>query len=141
MRKLGRNGKRQQGFILQAITGALPPGMRVLLVEDEPLILMHGESLLHSLGVAEVICARSLAEGFDALSAGTFDVAIIDLQLGTETSLPLAQKLIELDIPFAILTGYQGAGIPRELQGRPVIPKPFVEAHLLQALSELVQPR
>lgn len=56
--------------------------VRVLLVEDEPLILLDCEAILASLGVGHVQSATSVPEAKALLEAGhAFDVAILDISL------------------------------------------------------------
>jgi CheY-like chemotaxis protein len=112
----------------------LPAGLRVLLAEDEPLIAMDGEAVLRAMGVQLVVLARSLSEGLSAIAASTFDAAFLDLRLGADNSLPLAQRLADTDVPFAFLTGYQGDAIPAAFKDRPVVAKPFTSDVLQQAL-------
>lgn len=115
----------------------VPPGLRVLLAEDEPLIALYAEDTLRALGVEEVIWVRTVADGIAALDAGRFDAALLDLRLGAELSLPLAQRLAFLNVPFGFLTGFQDRAIPDEFKGRPLAAKPFrsEEIHsLLRAL-------
>ena len=119
-------------------SAALPPGLRVLLVEDEPLIALDGEAILLSLGVAQVVCARGVADALAALRSETFDAAILDLRLDRDSSLPLAHRLTGLGIPFGFLTGYHADAIPDEFKDRPVVPKPFDADLLLQLMRKLV---
>ena len=105
----------------------------MLLVEDEPLIALDGEAILMSLGVARVVWARGVAEALSAMQAETFDVAILDLRLDKDSSLPLAQELAKLGVPFGFLTGYQADALPDEFKDRPMVPKPF-NADLLGGL-------
>lgn len=103
----------------------LPPGLRVLVVEDEVLIALDCEAMLVALGVAEVRRVRSVADGLSLLDAEGFDAAILDVRLGSEDSMPLADRLAELGIPFGFLTGFVDDAIPPEHRHRPVMPKPF----------------
>jgi CheY-like chemotaxis protein len=117
----------------------LPAGLRVLLAEDEPLIAMDGEAVLQGMGVQLVVLARSLSEGMAAMASSTFDAAFLDLRLGADTSLPLAEQLADAGVPFAFLTGYQGDAIPAAFKGRPVVAKPFTPDLLLQALLTMLR--
>jgi CheY-like chemotaxis protein len=124
---------------VQSPVQQLPAGLRVLLAEDEPLIAMDGEAVLQALGVQLVVPARSLSEGLKAIGASTLDAAFLDLRLGADTSLPLAERLADLGVPFAFLTGYQGDAIPAVFKDRPVIAKPFTPETLLQALLTIMR--
>ena len=119
----------------------LPAGLRVLLAEDEPLIAMDGEAVLQSMGVQLVVLARSVNEGLNAIATSALDAAFLDLRLGADTSVPLAERLAEAGVPFAFLTGYQGDAIPITFKDRPVVAKPFTPDLLLQALLAMVPKR
>jgi len=119
----------------------LPAGLRVLLAEDEPLIAMDGEAVLQSMGVQLVVLARSVNEGLNAIATSALDAAFLDLRLGADTSVPLAERLADAGVPFAFLTGYQGDAIPITFKDRPVVAKPFTPDLLLQALLAMVPKR
>lgn len=125
---------------MQNETKRVPLGLRVLLVEDEPLIAIDGADMLRAMGVDDVVCVRSVTEGMSALDAGAFHAALLDLRLGQESSVPLAQRLAAMNIPFGFLTGFQDNAIPQEFRGRPVVVKPFTAAQLEALLSSLVGP-
>jgi CheY-like chemotaxis protein len=112
----------------------LPAGLRVLLAEDEPLIAMDGEAALQAMGVQQVVLVRSVSEGLSAIDGSPLDAAFLDLRLGADTSVPLAERLAAAGVPFAFLTGYQGDAIPATFKGRPVVAKPFRSELLLQTL-------
>jgi len=128
------------GFALQSDDILLPPGLRVLVVEDEPLIAIDTESILQAMGVSEVVCVRTVADGMQALDAQQFHAAFLDLRLGQGSSIPLAQRLATLGVPFGFLTGFQGDSIPDELKARPVAVKPFTPDQLGELLRKLIEP-
>jgi DNA-binding response OmpR family regulator len=125
---------------LQNEVKRVQPGLRVLLVEDEPLIAIDGDDMLRAMGVDDVIWVRSVTEGENALGSATFHAALLDLRLGQESSLPLAQRLAAKNIPFGFLTGFQDNAIPQEFRDRPLVVKPFTAAQLGALLSGLVGP-
>ena len=121
-------------------TKSLSPGLRVLLVEDEPLIAIDTQDALVRFGVKEVVWARNLAEADAAIDAGGFHAAILDLRLGAESSVPLAHRLAALNVPFGFLTGFLDSGIPASLRQYPVVMKPCTHAQLGDLLLSLVSP-
>ena len=128
----------RKDFALQNEAKVLPPGLRVLLVEDEPLIAIDGEDILRAMGVSEVMWVRTVADGLQALAGQPFHAACLDLRLGQESSLPLAQRLASLNVPFGFLTGFQDDAIPQEFKDRPIVPKPFTPQQLGDLLRSLV---
>ena len=49
---------------------------------------------------------------------------MLDVGLLRENSYAVAQRLAELKIPFAFVTGYGSAQVPRAFADRPRLPKP-----------------
>ncbi len=116
----------------------VPAGLCVLLVEDEPLIAIDGDDILRAMGVDEVVCVRTVADGMNALATRQFHAALLDLRLGQESSIPLAQHLASINVPFGFLTGFRDNAIPPELRDRPVVAKPFTPAQLGELVLTLI---
>jgi CheY-like chemotaxis protein len=111
-------------------------GMRVLVVEDEPVVAMCLEDILECLGCVTVGPASRLAEGQALAEAGGLDAAILDINLGGERSTSIAETLRAQSIPFAFASGY---GAPPEgFEGHPLMEKPYREADLVAVLSQLL---
>ncbi len=109
-------------------------GLRVLLVEDEPIIAMTAEDMLRAIGCDVVACAQTLAEALAAANRGGFDVAMLDINLNGEASLPVADDLKAAGTPFIFSTGYgaDGCGPHRDV---PLVTKPYRTIDLEQALA------
>jgi CheY-like chemotaxis protein len=110
-------------------------GKRVLVVEDEMIVAMLIEDILAELGAEVVGPATRNARALELLAEGPVDAAILDVNLGSETTLLTARELRARGIPFAFATGYGAAGVPAEFEGQPFLPKPFREADLREALA------
>ncbi|MFT4096977.1 MAG: HWE histidine kinase domain-containing protein [Rhodoblastus sp.] len=109
-------------------------GKVVLLCEDSLLISMDCESLLEELGAVEVLTSASLQQARAALAAKTVDFAILDVNLGSESSLPLAEELARAKTPFAFATGYgEIAAISQRFPHVPVVTKPYTRQDLTEA--------
>jgi DNA-binding response OmpR family regulator len=80
-------------------------GLRILLVEDDPLIRLDLESSLSDLG-AIVISASDVAAALEIVAAATLDFAVLDFELGVETSEPIVSAALEHKVPFLYLSGY-----------------------------------
>nr|WP_256364606.1 response regulator [Erythrobacter sp. NAP1] len=106
----------------------------ILLVEDEPLVLMGLELAAQELG-HDVATALSVEEALDLISRGlTPDVAVLDVNLGVgKTCAPVARELAKRDVPFVI---YSGAIDRKTTIGRaagvPFIPKPALPADVIE---------
>ena len=98
---------------------------RVLLVEDDSLVAMLVEDMLDELGFAFAGNPARVAEAVEAVKAGGFDVAILDLNLAGERVYPVADALIATGRPFVFATGYGAAEIAEAYRRWPVAAKPF----------------
>jgi CheY-like chemotaxis protein len=112
-------------------------GLRVLLVEDEPIIAMTAEDMLEALGCTVAASAATLEEALAAAAAGGFDVAMLDINLNGVASLPAADALKAAGTPFIFTTGY-GAGGCGPHEDAPLVTKPYRIVDLEQALARAV---
>ncbi len=111
-------------------------GLNVLLVEDQSLIAMDVEEMLRELSCADVMTAVRVSQAINLMSTSTPDLAILDLNLGQETSEAVADELTRLSIPFMFATGYSdGTGVPARFSSVPVVNKPMSRESLSHALS------
>lgn len=79
---------------------------RVLLVEDNMIIAIDTEENLLALGVGEVVLASSNDAALAGIDGNLPDFALLDFNLGGETSEPTARVLDSGGVPFAFATGY-----------------------------------
>ncbi|HUD92276.1 HWE histidine kinase domain-containing protein [Sphingobium sp.] len=120
------------------VTPSLLKGRHVLLVEDNMIIAMDGEDALRDLG-AEVMTAASVGRAREAIAIQPVDLAVLDFNLGNETSLPVADLLAERGIPFLFATGYgDGLELPARYEGVTLVKKPYSGATLAQALAPVI---
>ena len=118
--------------------------LRVLVVEDEPLIGLDVGDLLADAGYNVAGPFRSVIAALDSIAHECPATAVLDVCLGSETGLPVADALTEKGIPFVWVTGYPPSVLPERYRDRPFVAKPFSTAALLDALasaSGTVQPR
>ncbi|TIX51653.1 HWE histidine kinase domain-containing protein [Alteraurantiacibacter aquimixticola] len=108
---------------------------KALLVEDNMIIALDGEKLLRELGASEVVVASNVDEGLRLIDEVAPDFAVLDLNLGTQNSLPVAERLKSLGTPFAFATGYGDASaLLTDFPDTPVVTKPYAKASLLTAI-------
>ncbi len=118
---------------------AAPPdpliGRRVLVLEDQLIIALDLEALLREQGAAEVHLLGSAAEGLRFVASERPDVAILDVNLGSTTSFPVARQLLRLGVPFIFATGYGNeVEFPPELRAVPLVGKPYCIETMRKAL-------
>lgn len=109
--------------------------LRVLIVEDEPLLAMMLIDIVEELGHVVAQTCADISGAMAAVSADGFDAAIIDLNLYGERADPVAARLAEMNIPFVIATG--AADGADQLGALAVIPKPYRFEDIDKALATL----
>lgn len=116
-------------------------GRCVLVVEDQFLIAMDVETMLVAAGAARVEICATLDEALARLETSRPDVAVLDVQLGSQTSEPLARRLMERAIPFAFASGFSDPGMPPDLGQAPLVRKPYGSTELVAVLTGLLAGR
>ena len=111
---------------------------RILVVEDEMLVLMNIEMALEDLGCTAISAAASVAEALALLDRQRFDAAMLDVNLGGEKSYAVADALARRGIPFVFSTGYGDHGDRADLDDRPVLRKPYLRADLAAVFEHLL---
>ncbi|KRB85803.1 two-component system sensor histidine kinase/response regulator [Sphingomonas sp. Root710] len=110
----------------------------VLLVEDSMLIALDVEEALKALGTRRVITASSVRQAREAIATSEIDFAILDINLGTESSLTIAEELRALDVPFVFASGYgEQAQLSGDLAAHGVISKPYGRTEIVEALNRI----
>ncbi len=115
-------------------------GIRVLVVEDEFLVATLIEDMLVAAGCVVAGPIPRVSEALDAVHRGTFDAAVLDVNLGGDRVYPVADALSRRNVPFLFVTGYSTGVLPCEYAARPRLCKPFKMADLLGTLSSVVAP-
>jgi CheY-like chemotaxis protein len=90
-------------------------GRRVLVVEDEILILMM-------------------------IDGQVFDVAMLDMNLNGKSSGDVADALVARGVPFVYSTGNSAHDTRDGFRDRPVLKEPFSDEQLTKVLSSLLTP-
>lgn len=112
---------------------------RVLLIEDEGLVAMMIEDMLIDLGWDVADTAASLEDALRTAENGTFDMAILDVNLNGKPSYPVADILEARGIPFIFATGYGKAGNDPRYADVPTLQKPFLRADLETEVSRALR--
>jgi CheY-like chemotaxis protein len=113
----------------------------VLVVEDEALIGMMLEDMLHDLGIGAVLIAMDRLTASEMASTASFDCAILDVYLHGKVSFLIADILVARGIPFMFSTGAVQDVIDERFKDRPVLAKPFGEEALRTVLAGILPAR
>lgn len=111
-------------------------GKRFLLIEDQLVIALEAEGILRAAGAAAVETAATVRDALNLLLSYFPDLAILDVNLGEDTSVAVAEELRRRSIPFIFATGYgDSAFIPKDMRHVPVVRKPYSADALTKALA------
>lgn len=110
---------------------------KCLVLEDNMIIAIDAEDMMLSLGVQSVFTSANVTAAEAWLANNRPDFALLDINLGSETSEEIAQLLFQEQIPFCFATGYGDSTTFTALfPGVPVLAKPFAQEQLADALRE-----
>jgi CheY-like chemotaxis protein len=117
--------------------------MRILLVDDEPLVRETMSELLTLQG-ADVRTAIDGEEGFAVWQQGRFDLLVTDQRMPRCTGLELVARIRAEggQLPAVIVSGYGLEGMLEILEQDPklrLLGKPFETSHLLHLLGDLAK--
>lgn len=109
-------------------------GVRVLVVEDDPLTAMDLEGALVQAGAAVVGLCQSLEEAMARTNLDDFAVAVLDFSLGRDTASPIARRLARRGVPFVLYTGQSRRDPSLAEWACPIVEKPASPPTLVSAL-------
>lgn len=113
---------------------------QVFIVEDETMLAMLIELMLEDFGYATAFHASRLEDGVEFALTGSYDVAILDINIIGGTSFPIAAAIAHRGIPFMFCSGYGQMGIPPAWSDHRCLAKPFSAEQLESALNDLLNP-
>lgn len=113
-------------------------GRRILLVDDESMVLMLIEDMLRDLGAETVETAMNVEEASRLADSMRVDLAVLDINLSGTRSYPVAERLKARGVPVLFATGYGSSGHEEAWIGWPTLSKPFDSASLATAIGHLL---
>lgn len=120
---------------MTSVDNRLLAGRRVLVVEDEYLLADDLCRSLKAAGAEVVGPAPSVDRALGLLEAGPApDLAVLDVNLGGEPVLPVAEALAARGVRFALATGYDAWALPETLIDVPRCEKPVDARRLIEVL-------
>jgi CheY-like chemotaxis protein len=112
--------------------------VRVLLVEDDPIIALDLRQTLETAGATVIGPAHDVAAVTALMQYNPFDVAVLDHLIVGGDSLPVADDLARRGLRFLFHTSHRGM-LPQKFPHAPVIDKPSRSGELVAALAALVK--
>lgn len=108
-------------------------GKRVLLVEDDALLMMVLQDTLSDFGCVVAGWAMALDPARQMARDLEIDLAVLDVNIGGQMVTPVAELLVAKGVPFVFATGYDSHIVP-SLANRPRVIKPYTGKQLETAL-------
>jgi CheY-like chemotaxis protein len=117
----------------------LCPRSRVLVVEDEPLVAMEIAQVLDAAGFDVAGPVGSTPAALELLKHKGCDAAVLDINLGGETSEAVALELLQSGMQFVTLSGYSRDQYPPAFRSAPALMKPLRPELLVAELKRCIQ--
>lgn len=113
----------------------------VMILEDNMIIAMDAEDMVMGMGAKTVKVASTVAEALRILETFRPTFCLLDVNLGLETSEPVARHLAEIGVPFAFATGYGDASaLTQRYPQALIVQKPLNEQAMRAALASVSGP-
>jgi CheY-like chemotaxis protein len=110
-------------------------GVRLLIVEDEYFLAQDLADRFERLGAEVLGPAGTVREALSLARSAQIDGAVLDVNLKGERVYPVADLLLQKQIPFVFASGYGGELEPDAYSHVPRCIKPVNFAMLVQALA------
>ena len=111
---------------------------RILIIEDEALIILMLEDFLTEAGFRTAGVATTLESAFSLIETIDFDAALLDANLAGVSSAPAALALSSREIPFLVVSGYATSQHNAAFAGGVHISKPFEPKALVEAIWSIL---
>jgi DNA-binding LytR/AlgR family response regulator len=113
-------------------------GLRVLIVEDDALAALDVAESVEAFGGEVLGPVAAAAEGVALLRRIRPHMALLDVQLRDGFVTPLATALEQLEVPYALVSGYRGQELEKSVLRRvPQLAKPYSRSDLARMAALL----
>lgn len=117
-------------------------GVRVLIVEDEPLIAMELAQIIEDAGGIIIGSARTQTDAIALAQNTDFDMALLDVRVRDGTTFELAAILFDKQTPFVFCTGdSEQRDEFRDWAEVPIVIKPHSPEIIIATLSKFLTAR
>lgn len=114
--------------------------VKIIYLEDEPLIAIDTGEYLQSLGFEKVEIAHRLEKANEAADEMDFDLALLDINVnGGQTSFELGQMLSERGTKVVFASGRSSSTQQIEENGHYFLSKPFSLVDVRDKLAEILE--
>jgi DNA-binding response OmpR family regulator len=113
---------------------------KILIVEDEVLVALDLSMQLEDEGYECLGPARTPAEALAILDKDDPDFAVLDVNLDGTTSIEVARRLSDMELPFVYVSGYGDRGVIEDMPAAPLVQKPLRFDLLSSMISATLAP-
>ena len=117
-----------------------PPALRILIVDDDDLLVELFIDALADQAIHIIGPARTLSAALHFATHEPIDVGLLDVNVGGALVTPVADKLLERNVPFLFVTGY-GALSDARFGKILTLKKPFMIDDLFGGITALLPAR
>ena len=123
---------------LTVVSAGIPQSLSVLVVEDDPRVLAATMAALVELGHRPHACDDPLSAPTALAAADGVDLLVSDVLMPRQTGPEMVAGLLDRwpALPVLFVTGFAGDVATHQLDGRPVLRKPFTLVGLERAIGE-----
>ncbi len=112
--------------------------VRILIVDDEPIIALSLEDILVEAGFNIAAVAYKIEQALSLIESNGCDAAIVDANLAGVSANPIASALAKRGLPFIVLSGYSREQLQGHFPGEHFLQKPCQPAQLIRAVVAMV---
>ncbi len=125
--------------IATAVEVPLPSGLQVLVVDDDPLVLLSTAAMLEDLGCV-VAQASSGADALLLIGHSHFDLVITDQVMPNMTGRQLAREIrqVQPQLPILLATGFTEKNADPSQEKLPRLGKPFDQTALARGMRRVL---
>ena len=116
-------------------------GLRILVIEDSPVIGPFTADLLEELGCEVIGPAPNMAVARELVEEGGYDAALMDVHIRGERVFPLCELLDARGISFVFTSGYADWQMAEKWEDRPRLQKPYTLDDIRRTLGKLLSER
>jgi CheY-like chemotaxis protein len=113
-------------------------GKKMLVVEDEIIVLMMLEGMLEDMGCESIVSASTNESAIALIQSQNFDAAMLDMNLNGRSSSDVADALAMRGVPFVYATGNSIRDNRDGFSNRPILHKPFGDAEFSKVILGLL---
>jgi DNA-binding response OmpR family regulator len=125
---------------LNAVSTRALAGAKLLVVEDNYLLLIDLEEVLRDAGADAVQACRTIEDALRVSETDGITAAVLDVRIGPDSIAPVARKLAARGTPFLFYTGQVGNDpMMTEWPNCRTISKPALPQVIVNAVAELLR--